>query len=176
MHIDILDLIEGAKQARGLTVIIDVFRAFSTACYVVRNGARQIIPVGDVDLAYKLREENPDYILMGERKGKMLAGFDYGNSPADIQNVDFSGKTEHQIVIVRHRVGRGGEAGKIEGSIVGLQAGGSGQDRGSIAGTPCGSCKDTIRLAQIVGCHCARHRLPCIPILRTKIHRIRGGP
>ncbi len=93
MHIDILDLIEGAKQARGLTVIIDVFRAFSTACYVVGNGARQIIPVGDVDLAYKLREENPDYILMGERKGKMLPGFDYGNSPTEIQTVDFSGKT-----------------------------------------------------------------------------------
>ena len=93
MQIEILDLIEGAKQARGLTVIIDVFRAFSTACYVVGNGARQIIPVGDVDLAYKLREENPDYILMGERKGKMLPGFDYGNSPTEIQTVDFSGKT-----------------------------------------------------------------------------------
>ena len=45
MHIEVLDLIEGAKQARGLTVIIDVFRAFSTACYVVQNGAREIIPV-----------------------------------------------------------------------------------------------------------------------------------
>ena len=93
MNIDILDLIEGAKQAQGLTVIIDVFRAFSTACYVVRNGAGQIIPVGDVDLAYKLKEENPDYVLMGERQGKMLPGFDYGNSPTDIETVDFSGKT-----------------------------------------------------------------------------------
>jgi 2-phosphosulfolactate phosphatase len=93
MEIQILDLVEGAKQARGLTVIIDVFRAFSTACYVVQNGAGRIIPVGDVDLAYKLREENPDYVLMGERKGKMLPGFDHGNSPADIQDVDFSGKT-----------------------------------------------------------------------------------
>jgi len=93
MEIQILDLIEGAKKARGLTVIIDVFRAFSTACYVVRNGAREIIPVGDIDLAYKLREENPGYVLMGERKGKMLPGFDYGNSPADIQAVEFSGKT-----------------------------------------------------------------------------------
>ena len=93
MHVDILDLIEGAKQARGLTVIIDVFRAFSTACYVVQNGAREIIPVGDVDLAYKLKQENPAYVLMGERKGKMLPGFDYGNSPADIQSVNFSGKT-----------------------------------------------------------------------------------
>ena len=59
----------------------------------MQNGAREIIPVGDVDLAYKLKEENPDYVLMGERKGKMLPGFDYGNSPADIQTVDFSGKT-----------------------------------------------------------------------------------
>jgi 2-phosphosulfolactate phosphatase len=93
MHIDILNLIEGAKQAQGLTVIIDVFRAFSTACYVVRNGAGEIIPVGDVDLAYKLKEENPDYVLMGERQGKMLPGFDYGNSPTAVEAVDFSGKT-----------------------------------------------------------------------------------
>jgi len=93
MHIEILDLIEGAKQARGLTVIIDVFRAFSTACYVVRNGAAEIIPVGDVDRAYQLKKQNPDYILMGERQGKMLPGFDYGNSPTDIQAVDFAGRT-----------------------------------------------------------------------------------
>ena len=93
MKIQILDLIEGAKQAQGLTVIIDVFRAFSTACYVVRNGASGIIPVGDVDLAYKLKEENSDYILMGERQGKILPGFDYGNSPTDIQSINFAGKT-----------------------------------------------------------------------------------
>jgi 2-phosphosulfolactate phosphatase len=93
MQIDILDLIEGARQARGLTVIIDVFRAFSTACYVVRNGAREIIPVGDVDRAYQLKEENPSYVLMGERKGKQLPGFDYGNSPTEIQTIDFSGRT-----------------------------------------------------------------------------------
>ena len=93
MQIDILDLIEGAKQARGLTVIIDVFRAFSTACYVVRNGASEIIPVGDVELAYQLKEENSDCVLMGERKGKILPGFDYGNSPTEIEAIDFSGKT-----------------------------------------------------------------------------------
>ena len=93
LNIEILHLIEGAKQARGLTVIIDVFRAFSTAGYAVRNGAVGIIPVGDVDLAYQLKEENPDYVLMGERKGKRLPGFDFGNSPTEIQSVDFTGKT-----------------------------------------------------------------------------------
>ena len=92
MDIDILQLIEGAKQAQGLTVIIDVFRAFSTACYVVRNGAVEIIPVGDIDQAYQLKEENPDYILMGERAGVIRPGFDYGNSPTQIEHVDFAGK------------------------------------------------------------------------------------
>ncbi len=93
MDIKTLHLIEGAKQARGLAVIIDVFRAFSTACYVVRNGAREIIPVGDVELAYELKDGSPDYVLMGERQGKILPGFDYGNSPTEILKVDFSGKT-----------------------------------------------------------------------------------
>jgi 2-phosphosulfolactate phosphatase len=124
MHIEILDLIEGAKQARGLTVIIDVFRAFSTACYVVQNGAREIVPVGDVDLAYQLKEQNPNYVLMGERKGKKLPGFDYGNSPSEIQTIDFSGK----IVIQTTSAGTQGFANAkdadelISGSFVNAEA------------------------------------------------------
>ncbi len=49
MEIKILHLINGAKQAKGLAVIIDVFRAFSTACYVFGNGAKKIIPIGDIE-------------------------------------------------------------------------------------------------------------------------------
>jgi 2-phosphosulfolactate phosphatase len=93
MIIRILQLIEGAKKAVGLTVIIDVFRAFSTACYVFVNGAKKIIPVGDIDVAYRLKKENPHYILMGERGGKIQPGFDYGNSPTVIENVDFTDRT-----------------------------------------------------------------------------------
>ena len=84
MEVKILHLIDGAKQARGLTVIIDVFRAFSVACYAFGNGARKIISVGDIDLAYKLKKENPGYLLIGERGGKKPKGFDYGNSPTQI--------------------------------------------------------------------------------------------
>ena len=93
MEVKILHLIDGAKQARGLTVIIDVFRAFSVACYAFGNGARKIISVGDIDLAYKLKKENPGYLLIGERGGKKPKGFDYGNSPTQIENVDFTDKT-----------------------------------------------------------------------------------
>ena len=72
MNIKILHLIEGARQAKGLAVIIDVFRAFSTACYVVRNGAVEIIPVADVDLAYKLKAENPAYPPMYTQNIRVL--------------------------------------------------------------------------------------------------------
>ena len=93
MIIEMTQLIEGAKKARGLTVIIDVFRAFTVACYVTNNGAEHIIPIGDVRTAYRLQEDNPDYILIGERKGVQLEGFDFGNSPYDVEKVDFTGKT-----------------------------------------------------------------------------------
>lgn len=93
MNIKILQLIEGAKKAMGLTVIIDVFRAFTVEAWLINNGAKRIYPVGDKQIAYNLKEQNPDLVLIGERDGVMLKGFDFGNSPSQIENIDFSGKT-----------------------------------------------------------------------------------
>lgn len=94
MEIRILQLIEGAKKAEGVTVVIDVFRAFSLEAYMMAAGAKTVIPVGDADLAYRLKQENPEMILAGERGGKIMPGFDLGNSPTDLINgVDVQGKT-----------------------------------------------------------------------------------
>ncbi len=93
MNIQILQLLEGAKKAEGLTVVIDVFRAFSTACYAYHFGAKKIIPVGNIDLAYDLKSNNPDFILIGERNEQKPAGFDFGNSPSQLQQEKISGKT-----------------------------------------------------------------------------------
>ncbi len=93
MIINKLFLIEGSLKAKGLTVIIDVFRAFSTACYLFNNGAERIITVATVEEALKLKEKNPEYILIGEKHEKKCPGFDFGNSPTHILNHDFSGKT-----------------------------------------------------------------------------------
>lgn len=93
MNIQILQMIEGAKKAKGLTVVIDVFRAFSMEAYMMAQGAEKIIPIGDCDLAYKLKKENPDMILAGERHGKILEGFDTGNSPWELSKIDVKGKT-----------------------------------------------------------------------------------
>jgi 2-phosphosulfolactate phosphatase len=93
MKVQILHLVEGAKKAEGIAVIIDVFRAFSTACYVMNNGAEKIIPVSETTHAFRMKEKNPDYILLGEEFEKKVPGFDYGNSPLHIINTDFNGKT-----------------------------------------------------------------------------------
>lgn len=93
MEIKILQLIDGAKKARGLTVIIDVFRAFSVECYAMDSGAREIFPVGDIQKAYEMKSENPSFLLFGERGGKICPGFDCGNSPSQIVKMDLKGKT-----------------------------------------------------------------------------------
>lgn len=93
MNIEVLHLVEGAKKARGLTVVIDVFRAFSLACYMINQGAKRIIPVDDIETAYRLKAENPDYLLAGERHNKKPSGFDFGNSPHQVRKYGLKGKT-----------------------------------------------------------------------------------
>lgn len=91
--INILHLIEGAKQAEGLTVIIDVFRAFSLECYLYDMGVKEIRPVGTIEEAFKLRDGIADSILVGERGGKKCEGFNYGNSPSTVEPQVVIGKT-----------------------------------------------------------------------------------
>ena len=93
MEVDILQLVEGAKAARGVTVVIDVFRAFSLEAYLFSEGVEKIIPIGSVDDARRIKNENPEYILAGERHGKILEGFDTGNAPSLIHLLDLCGKT-----------------------------------------------------------------------------------
>ncbi len=92
MNIEILQLLEGAKKAEGMTVIIDVFRAFTLEAYLFSKGAVKIYPVGDLDTAYRMKKENPDWLLFGERHGKICEGFDYGNSPSAVRDMNFDGK------------------------------------------------------------------------------------
>jgi 2-phosphosulfolactate phosphatase len=93
MEIQVLQLLDGAKKARGLAVVIDVFRAFSVACYLSDNGAKDIFPVDDIDKAYELKKNNPEYLLVGERNERVPQGFDFGNCPTHLLNVDLRGKT-----------------------------------------------------------------------------------
>jgi len=93
MDIQILELLDGARQARGLTVVIDVFRAFSLQAWLFARGADAIIAVGDEAEARRLKSEFPAGVLIGERGGRILPGFDFGNSPSQTRGADFRGKT-----------------------------------------------------------------------------------
>lgn len=91
--IRILHRRHGAGQARGLAVVIDVLRAFSTACYVVDAGVRRICAVADVDSARRLKARYPRALLLGERNGYRLPGFDLGNSPSQAIHMNWCGRT-----------------------------------------------------------------------------------
>jgi len=93
MQIEMLDFVAGARAARGVAVIIDVFRAFSVACYAVAQGAARIIPVAAAEDALQLKRADPRVITIGERHGRKLEGFDCGNSPTELAGHDLRGRT-----------------------------------------------------------------------------------
>jgi 2-phosphosulfolactate phosphatase len=75
---------EGAREAEGLAVIIDVFRAFSCQPLFFHFGANRIMIEAGPDEALALKKANPDYILVGEIDEVPMEGGDMGNSPTEI--------------------------------------------------------------------------------------------
>ncbi len=92
MRIDKLDHVAGAREARGIAVVIDVFRAFSVAPHAFDAGVTRLFPVGEVDEAFELGRRFPGAVLAGERHARRLPGFDAGNSPTEIRSLDLRGR------------------------------------------------------------------------------------
>lgn len=98
----------------SIVVVIDIFRATSSICYGIENGAEAIIPVASVE---ECRSYGNDCLLAAERDGKVVDGFDFGNSPFSYtaekvkgktivltttngtHAIDESKKTAHQVII-----------------------------------------------------------------------------
>lgn len=74
----------GALSARGLAVVIDVFRAFTCAPMLFACGIEKSILVSTPAEALALKEKDPDLLLIGEVNGAPIEGFDFGNSPSRI--------------------------------------------------------------------------------------------
>lgn len=84
--------LDGARAATGAAVIIDVFRAFTTAAFAIAAGAREIVLVDDHEQALALKERDPTLFLTGEIGGRPIRGFDLGNSPSQIEGMDLAGR------------------------------------------------------------------------------------
>jgi len=93
MEICIESLLEGAARATGAVAILDVFRAFTTAAVALANGAARIMMVSTVEEALSLRDNGIAQVCMGEVRGRAPPGFDFGNSPFEVSQADFQGKT-----------------------------------------------------------------------------------
>jgi len=85
VQVDVFDHVAGAREARGIAVVIDVFRAFSVAAYAFDEGASRVLPVAEIEDAKALARRFPGAVLAGERHARKLPGFDIGNSPTELR-------------------------------------------------------------------------------------------
>lgn len=79
-------------DATGTVVVIDVLRAFTCTAFALGAGVESIYLVGEVDEAFALRDQMPDALLMGEVESARIPGFNFSNSPAEIDGLDLRGR------------------------------------------------------------------------------------
>ena len=67
-----------------VVVVIDVLRATSAICTAFHYGVDKIIPVSTLDQAIEYKDKG--FHVAAERKGKIVSGFEFGNSPLTYTN------------------------------------------------------------------------------------------
>ncbi|MBL8007373.1 MAG: 2-phosphosulfolactate phosphatase, partial [Ignavibacteria bacterium] len=64
-------------------IILDVLRATTTISVALTNGAKEIIPTENISTAVRVAKGSKNSLLCGERNGKIVDGFNLGNSPLE---------------------------------------------------------------------------------------------
>jgi 2-phosphosulfolactate phosphatase len=85
--------VEGARNAGGVVVVIDVLRSFTVSAYALAGGARECLLVPTVDEALSLARVIPDAIVCAEEHALPIPGIAISNSPTQIKQTDVKGKT-----------------------------------------------------------------------------------
>jgi 2-phosphosulfolactate phosphatase len=98
------------SEPDGVPVIVDVLRASSTIVAALWAGALEVIPVEDADEALAMK--SPGVVLVGERGGRKIDGFDFNNSPSEMLAADLKDKS---VVITTSN----GTRIMIEGGVIG---------------------------------------------------------
>ena len=78
------------KDEYEIVVVIDVLRATSAICAAFDNGVKSIIPVATLEEAREYQKKG--YLVGAERKGEIVEGFDFGNSPYSYMKEELKGK------------------------------------------------------------------------------------
>jgi len=88
-----LNRLQNQPAAEDTVVVIDVLRSFTTAAVALAKGASAIYPVEGVAAAMALAGTIQHPVSVGAVVGGDPApGFDFGNSPSQLMQVDLAGK------------------------------------------------------------------------------------
>jgi len=71
------------QREAGAFVVIDVLRATTAIVCALAHGAREIVPVADIEAARRVAGSLQDVLLGGEEHNTRIPGFDLGNSPRE---------------------------------------------------------------------------------------------
>lgn len=93
MQINIYSHQDNPAQIQGFTIVIDVFRAFTVSYYAWQNKPERYLITNSIEHALFLKTKFDKTILIGERDGVKVDGFDFGNSPGAIAGSNFRGYT-----------------------------------------------------------------------------------
>jgi len=85
--------VEGARDARGVVIVIDVLRAFTVTAYALAGGAVEVLYVADLERAREVAAGIPGAVLSAEVDGLPVAGVAISNSPTMIASSDLAGRT-----------------------------------------------------------------------------------
>jgi 2-phosphosulfolactate phosphatase len=77
-------------------IVIDVIRATTTLATIFDSGASRVYAANTIEQAQIGAKLFPQRLLCGERNVQPVAGFDYGNSPAQFSQLDL---TERELIL-----------------------------------------------------------------------------
>ena len=103
--------IDGARQARGIAVVIDVLRSFTVSAYALAGGARECRLVTTTQAALALAASIPGALVSAEEEGLPIPGIAISNSPTQIKAADLKGK----VLVQRSSAGTQVAAAVAEG-------------------------------------------------------------
>ena len=80
--------VEGARQARGMVVVIDVIRSFTVSAYALAGGARECLLVPTIAEALALHANIPGSLVSAEEQALPVPGVPISNSPTQVKAAD----------------------------------------------------------------------------------------
>jgi len=81
-----------AVEAGGVAVMVDALRASATITSLMAAGAKRVWVATEVEQAHAMKERLGDALLVGERDGFPPPGFDVGNSPRGVMDLELAGR------------------------------------------------------------------------------------